>query len=664
MKTLAAGTEYLFPLQRSLLAVARMTSRLLRRNVHRGCVLTGLAIWCNPVNAYSRVLADLSLEQLAALPVNTVSKSHTPVSDAPASIYLITEPAIRYSGSSSLPEALRLAPNLHVARIDAGNYAISARGFNNSFANKLLVMIDGRTIYSPLFSGVFWDAQDVVLEDLDRIEVVSGPGGTLWGANAVNGVINIVSRSAADSQGELLSIGGSPHEHHAAVRYGGAIAENGHYRVYARQGEHDDTRDANGATVRSGWRRTQAGFRADLGKKASLLTVQGDAYSARVRQADAEDIEMTGANILTRKHWKYSPASNIILQAYVDHSQRNQPGDFSQRLNIIDIEAHHEWDSGKLHRLVWGGGYRFMSDHVAADRRFRFVPEQREMEWLNLFVQDEIPVGDTVRVRLGSKLEKNPFTDWEVMPAAQVAWSFASNALIWTSVSRVVRTPSRFEREIFSPGETPPVDAIPQYSIQGSPTFTSEVVNVFELGYRGRADETLSWSITGFYSDYDSLRTMEPSPMGAGRTFDNQATATSRGLEAWGSWQVSPDWRLHGGAMVQDFDLQPDAGSSDFTPNTALAYADPDYSGVLQSFWRLSDAVEFNATLRHVDRLDVSNVPAYTATDVLLQWTPVRRLHFSLGVRNLLGDSHAEFDGSPTRSEFERVFFGKIVWGI
>ena len=414
----------------------------------------------------------------------------------------------------------------------------------------------------------------------------------------------------------------------------------------------------------SGWRRTQTGFRMDLGEKATSLTVQGDAYSGRVRQIDADDIEISGANLLTRKHWKYSPASNVTLQAYVDHSQRHQHGDFSQHLNIIDLEAHHEWNSGRYHRLVWGGGYRFMSDHVAADRRFRFVPEQRDMEWLNLFVQDEIAVGDNVRVRLGSKLEKNPFTDWEVMPAAQVAWSVASSALIWTSVSRVVRTPSRFEREIFSPGEPPLVEGIPLYSIEGSPAFTSEVLNVFELGYRGHAGETLSWSVTGFHSDYDNLRTLEPSPEGTGRKFDNQAAATSYGLEAWGSWQVSPDWRLHGGVMVQDFDLQLAAGSSDFTASTALVYADPDYSGSLQSFWRLSDAFELNATLRHVDRLDASDVPAYTALDTLLRWSPTGRLQLSLGARNLLGDSHAEFGGSPTRSEFGRVFFGKFVWGL
>lgn len=660
MSTLPAGTVHLFV---SLLSRGRV-SRIRRQKIQRSCALCLLVGWCYQVQASNGALADLTLEQLAALPVNTVSKSDRPVADAPASIYLITESAIRRAGSSSLPEALRLAPNLQVARIDAGNYAITARGFNNPFANKLLVMIDGRTIYSPLFSGVFWDAQDVVLEDLDRIEVVSGPGGTLWGANAVNGVINIVSRSAADTQGEMLSVGVSSQEHQAVARYGGAIAGQGHYRVYAKHTVHDDTRSAAGLSTRSGLQRTQSGFRMDLGDADELLTVQGDVYSGRERQLGADDFEITGANLLTRKRWKYSPVSNITLQAYVDHSQRYQPEDLSQHLNTIDLDAHHEWNSGRYHRLVWGGGYRFMSDHVAEEPNFRFVPDDRDMEWFNLFVQDEIPVGDRVRVRLGSKLEKNPFTGWEVMPAAQIAWSATVNTLVWSSVSRVVRTPARFERELFSPSDPPVVDGIPQYHIQGAPGFTSEVMNVVELGYRGRAGESLTWSLTGFHSKYDSLRTLELSSGTTGLVFGNQASGTSRGLEAWGSWQVSPDWRLHGGVLLQDFDLALAPGSNDLSASTSMAYADPDYSGLLQSHWRFSDSIELNATLRHVDRLEVSGVPAYTALDTHLQWSPAPRLQLSLGARNLLGDSHAEFGRSPARNVYERAIFGKIVWGL
>jgi len=208
------------------------------------------------------------------------------------------------------------------------------------------------------------------------------------------------------------------------------------------------------------------------------------------------------------------------------------------------------------------------------------------------------------------------------------------------------------------------VNDIPQYTIQGSDSFTSEVLNVVELGYRGRLDDNLSWSITGFHNEYDSLRTLEISPEGSGWVFNNQANATSRGLEAWGNWQVSPNWRLHGGFVVQDFDLQLEPGSTDASITTSLTYADPDYTGVLQSDWRLSDRIELNATLRHVDQLDVSAVPAYTALDTQLQWSPARHLQLFVGARNLLGDDHAEFGRAPARSEYERVFFGKIVWGL
>lgn len=609
-------------------------------------------------------LADLSLEELATLTITSVSKAAKPISQAPASVFVITEKDIRRAGSATLPEALRLAPNLQVSRVDARNYAVTARGFNNPFANKLLVMIDGRTVYSPLFSGVYWDAQDVVLEDLERIEVVSGPGGTLWGANAVNGVVNIVSRSAADTQGGLVSLGGSDNEHHAAGRYGGSLNGDGHYRVYAKHSQHDDTLNANGDSTFTGWERTQSGFRADWGQDVERLTVQGDAYSGRLHQAGTDDIKISGANILARKAWEYSSASKVSFQAYIDHTQRDQPLAFSQHLNTVDLELQHEWNSGRNHHLVWGGGYRYVSDEIDNDDQFSFLPEELSMQWANLFVQDEISLTENVELTVGSKFEHNPFTDWEFMPSAQLSWTPSTTQLVWTSASRAVRTPSRIDRDLYSPSNPPVVDGVPQFFIAGGPDFKSEIANVLEIGYRTHPTVKTLFSITTFYSEYDHIRTLELNTNGPGLVFMNMADAKSHGVELWGSWQVTDKLRLHSGFVAQEFEVTVDAGSADLTNTTGLANADPEFFGILRSTYDISERVELDSTLRHVDKLQGAQVPAYTALDIRLGWEITSNLEFSLIGQNLLEDRHVEFGSAPGHSVYERGVYGKLLWGL
>lgn len=325
-------------------------------------------------------IADLTLEQLNEIVVTSVSRQEERLSKAAASLFVISATDIRRSGVRSLPEALRLAPNLQVARIDARNYAISARGFNGAFANKLLVLIDGRSVYSPFFSAVFWDAQSVVMEDIERIEVISGPGATIWGVNAVNGVINIITRSAKDSQGTLLSVAASSGEGDASLRFGGRLPHNGYYRAYAQAMASEDTETETGLNTYTGMQRRQAGFRADWGLEQGSFAVSGDAYQANLGQLGTRDIRLSGANLVARYMRQLGEDSALRLQFVLDHTERNQPNAYVDRLDTVELEGQHDVRFG-LHKLSWGGGYRHSRDDNTPGPNFGFWPYERNMHW-------------------------------------------------------------------------------------------------------------------------------------------------------------------------------------------------------------------------------------------------------------------------------------------
>src|SRR5438552_11121534 len=388
-------------------------------------------------------IGDLSIEELSNIKITSVSRHAERLSDAPAAIFVITGEDIRRSGATRLSEALRLAPNLEVARTSASSYAISARGFNNTIANKLLVLIDGRTVYTPLFSGVFWDAQDVMLEDVERIEVISGPGATLWGANAVNGVINVITRRAAETQGTLLAAGAGNLERGAAARQGGKLGEDGAFRVYGKVSDRDRTLRADGTSAHDSWDSGQAGFRADWGTAAGAFTLQGDAYRGTIDQASG-DIRISGGNVLGRWARQLSGGDRVQVQAYFDNTEREIPGTFTERLNILDVEFQHALRVGSQHSVIWGGGYRRADDHVSNTAAIAFLPADRNLRWGNLFVQDEIALhGDQLRLTLGTKAQSNPYTGTEFLPSARIAWKPDASRLVWSALSRAVRAPAR-----------------------------------------------------------------------------------------------------------------------------------------------------------------------------------------------------------------------------
>ncbi len=581
-------------------------------------------------------LLDLSLEQLSNVEVSSVSRRAERLSDAPASIYVISAADIRRSGAMNLPEALRLAPNLLVAGVNASNYAISARGFNNSLGNKLLVLIDGRTVYTPLFSGVFWDAQDVMLEDVERIEVISGPGATLWGANAVNGVINVITRSAADTQGGLLSLGGGGDGEAASLRYGGRVGE-GSWRAYARQLSLDNTVDVAGTDQPDGWTRRQVGLRADWGDAERGLTLQGDAYDAESELRPLGPIEISGANLLARWTRTLANDSTLRMQGYLDRTERDDPVLFHDRMDIVDLEFQHGWRRDR-HGVLWGGGYRHASDEVEKGFLTTFIPGDKDLHWENLFVQDEIQWRDALAITLGLKLDRNVYTGTELLPSLRAAWKPGDGQLLWGSLSRAVRAPSRIDREFFLPAEPP-------FLIAGGPNFESEVADVVELGLRANPSHAFSYSVTAFHHRYDDLRSGEPQPNGSFQV-QNGTAGRSHGLEAWANFQANDAWRLSAGALLLEQQFHTKPGSNDPDGPVDLGN-DPERQFSLRSTFALSPALEFNVFARHVGALPVPPIDAYTSVDASLAWQPVERVDLLLAVRDIFDSGHAEFEPGP-----------------
>jgi iron complex outermembrane receptor protein len=631
--------------------------RLLRQAAVGAC-LSALALECGAQQLAALPLLDLSLEELSSIRVTSVSRAPEPWSQAPASVYVITGEEIRRSGATTLPEALRLAPNLLVARMDAAIYAISARGFNSNIANKLLVMVDGRTIYSPLFSGVFWELHDVMLEDVERIEVISGPGGAQWGTNAVNGVINVVTRPAADTQGALAKLGAGGREALAAFRYGGALGGGGAYRVYGKAWKAHDIIAApfNGAA--DGHDRAQTGFRADWRAGSDGFTLQGDMLSGgsdnRPRR-DAGGIDVAGANLLGRWTRQLGEGSQLQLQAYFDHSVHRDSLLLDEVLDLFDIELRHGLPLGR-HRLQWGAGYRHAREESEPGLIFSFRPARKTLQWASLFVQDQVQLFERLELTLGLRLEENDYTGWESLPNARLAWKIGEQSLLWTSLSRAVRAPSRVDREIFV--TLGGIDLL-----AGGPRFDSEIADVAELGWRSRLTRDISASLTAYLQEYDRLATAEGFPL----QFENLAEGRVKGLEGWGHWQAARAWRLSAGFATIDSRLRFKPQSDGFGRRPDLG-DHPDFQWMLRSSANLGERQELDVLLRRVGELPIitaSNtvpVPAYTALDLRYGWHLRRDLELAFVVRNALDAAHREWGDTTTSGEVRRSALLTLQW--
>lgn len=616
-----------------------------------------------PMLLASASLADMSLEELGNIEITSVSRRAERLSDAAASIFVITEDDIRRSGATSLPEALRLAPNLQVAQVNSSAYAISARGFNNAIGNKLLVLIDGRTVYTPLYSGVNWDAQHVMLEDVERIEVISGPGATLWGANAVNGVINVITRTAQDTQGVLLSAGSGNRGSDAAVRKGGKLDNGGYYRLYGMTFNRENTERSNGSRVSDAWHGTQGGFRVDWDN----FTLQGDSYRASEDPllSIAGGDSISGANLLARWRQELGEGAAFQIQAYYDYTERESRFTFNDATDLFDVEFQHSLTWAKMHKLVWGGGYRQASNRTQANFNpsavafgLELIPAQRRLEWSNLFLQDQMALTPQVDLTLGAKVETNVYSNAEFLPSVRLAWKRSPQDLLWGALSRAVRAPSRIDTDFRLHFTAPP--GVPFFTlINGGPKFESEIADVLEIGYRAQPSEVFNYSMTAYYSEYDKLRSGQPAPA----FIQNMMEGTVSGIEAWGNYQVFPSWRLSGGLSLlhEEFRLKP--GSLDPDGSTDAAN-DPAQTWTLRSTYNLTSRHDFDVMLRRVGSLPNPAVPHYTAVDARLAWRPQPDVELSLTLQNLLAPPHVEFGASVTASEFDRAAYFKLRWSL
>jgi iron complex outermembrane receptor protein len=604
-------------------------------------------------------LKRLSVEELMDVEVTSVSRRPERLSQAASAIQVISQEEIRRSGASSIPEALRLAPNLQVAQVNSSQWAISARGFNNVLANKLLVMIDGRTVYTPFYAGVFWDAQDAVLEDIDRIEVVSGPGGTLWGANAVNGVISITTKSAAATQGLFLEAdAGTELTDRATVRYGGELGPDLHYRFYGTTFERDATASTNGADANDDWQGKQGGFRLDWGPQENLLTLQSDFYSDRPDPDGNVAVKTSGGNLLGRWEHTLSSGSDMHLQMYYDRTKRDFGNGFTEDLATYDLDGQHRFEIGSRQEIVWGFGVRRMDDRVDNLALFAFQPAHRILGLYSVFVQDEIAlIPDRLRLTLGSKLEHNDYSGFENQPNIRLAWSPAAGQTLWTAISRAARTPARIDRDFY-------LYLIPQLPLIAGGDFDSEKLTAYEAGWRVQPDTNLSFSMSTFFNSYDDLRSAEPGPppFGIPLTFGNGVEGHSYGMELAAMYQVSQEWRLRGGYTLLKKSLHLKPGSQDLNGGSVES-DDPQNQLMIQSLLNLPGNVELDGVARYVDTLPDPHVSAYVSLDVRLAWNPSKRLELSLVGQNLLDDRHPEFvPTSPSPREIERSVYGRVVW--
>lgn len=608
--------------------------------------LLALSVDAACADALSQNLGSLSLEDLGKVVVSSVSKKPQRLSDAGAAVYVISHDDIMRSGATDLPGMLRLAPNLSVFQTGPSGYTVTARGFsgNNTaqnFPNKILVLIDGRSVYSPIFSGMYWDDQFVLPQNVERIEVISGPGGALWGANAVNGVINIITRKAGDTQGGMLYLTAGTQERGAAVQYGGALGRHAHYRVYARDFRRRSLDNSAGQDAHDGWRKPQVGFRVDWDAgSGDAVMVQGDLHDGRMQQPGTVEVRSTEGDVLARWQHTISDTSSLHLQAWYDYvHRRGEASGSGFVLRTGDIELQHSFALGARHRIVWGiGDRRYHYDitpRISPVSSLMWDPAVNTQNLANAFVQDQVALGSRTQLTLGLKAEDDPYSGVSLMPSGIVSFKPSDNVLLWTSASRAMRTPTPFDRDVIEKLGT-------LTFLVGNPDFRREQLTAYEAGWRAQLAARATMSVSVFYNVYDDLKTIEFSPTGLPLLWGNGMRGHTYGLEAWGSYSINDAWRLDAGFSTLRKRLRFKPGASGLL-GTSQAGDDPAYHGFIRSVMNLSPRWMLSAELRQVGALPDPKVPGYVELDARLGWRPVDRLELSLSGTNLLHPWHQEY---------------------
>jgi iron complex outermembrane receptor protein len=587
----------------------------------------------------------LSIEQLADVQITSVSKQRESLGDAAAAVYVIGHDDVVRSGATSMGDILRLAPNLEVMRTSPTNYVITARGLNGNsadqnFSDKLLVLIDGRSVYTPLYSGVYWDMQDVPPEDIERIEVISGPGGTLYGANAVNGVINIVTRKAGDTPGGVLDLTAGDLQSSASLQYGGKLDDDLAYRVYGKDFYQRAFDSPSGASAHDGWAKPQGGFRLDWTPAADIVSLEGDLYGGAEAQPGGANTIIGGGNLTAQ--WQHPLGENSSLQVltYYDQTRRNQLNGGGFVLNTYDLEIQHNFSLGGWNSIVWGIGDRAdqyrITPQASPTSSLQFLPAARTLNLANVFAEDHIRLDDALQLIAGLKLEDDPYSGVTPMPSVRLSWKPDSDNLLWAAVSRVIRSPTPFDSDVQEKLGT-------LTFLTGNANFLPEQVTAYEVGYRGQITPRLSLSVSAFQNIYDDLKDIELNPVTVfPLQWGNGIQGSVHGVEFWGTYQAADWWRLSASLDLQHDDLKFGPSSSKLI-GVLQEGDDPHHQASLRSTMSLTDALSFEADFRDVGELHNPKVPEYAELNARLGWRASDTLDFALSGFNLLHAQHQEW---------------------
>ncbi len=645
-------------------------------------------------NSFDQALDDELAYLHAENFVYSASKKMQKINDVAAAVFVLSQDDIRRSGVTTIPDALRMVPGLQVAQIDANKWAVSGRGFNDRFAPKLLVMIDGRTVYTPMFSGTYWNREDTPLEDIDRIEVIRGAGAAMWGANAVNGVINIITKSAKDTHGALLTAGGGHQETgFGSVRYGNKIGDNFDYRVYGKAFKRNNNVTSNHQNAADEWENYQVGFKAEYKlNQADIVSTQGDIYySHSGNKGDFElpyppfalknqysPMQNSGGNIQSRWTHKFSDSSETALKLYYKQDDTNWGlvAPFKMHERTIDMDFQHRFSGLEQHDIIWGLGYRYFDFKSNETVKFSFNSEKRNLQLFSAFLQDDISLfDDSLKLTLGTRLEHNDFTGFEVQPNIRLLWKPDNKQSIWGAISRAVRTPNLVSNNLKNLSLVLPSDLslpLPGFiSLTGNPSFKSETVLDYELGYRIKPIPELSFDITAFYNNYDRLQAFEalapnvvltssPPHIQIPFQYNNKMKGESVGIELTSQWQPV-DWlKIQASYWFVRVSLHTDTGLS---INELIETTTPQQQFHLKTSLNLPHNIELDSMVRYVDNVPYYQIQNYVAVDLRLAWKPIKNLELSVAGQNLFDNIHPEYNDKVfelPQTQIRRSVFGKV----
>ncbi len=639
-------------------------------------------------------LTTLRIEDLMNVDVTSAAKKEQKISRVPAAIFVITQEDIARSGVTNVADLLRMVPGLEVAQITPSTWAVSARGFNGQYSNKLLVLIDGLAVYTPIFAGVYWDAQDLTLDSIERVEVIRGPGATVWGANAVNGVISIITKRAADTQGLTTTARGGTLEHGGgSVRFGGRLGSTATYRVFADGFDVGHYLTQQGKSAEDGWYAFHGGFRADaqMAPKDSL-TLEGEADRGNEGETITEILSLqppvngplmlrdrfSDWHVLAR--WKHaaSPDAETSLQVYFDRGNRDDPT-YGVGLNTVDIDFQQRNRWRKRHDFVWGLGYRLNADNSETAFRISFVPARLKTQIFSSFIQDEIAlVHDRLYLSVGSKFEHDYYNGFNVQPSARVTWTPNDRETLWAAISGAQRTPSRVETAIrYNYGAFPGAGNVPTLiSVFGNPDQKNEQLIATEAGFRKDVSDRVSFDSTVFFNQYRALRSSEagaprleaeppPEHVLLPMTFANLIHGETHGIELFANVKLARRWTLSPGYAFLTMHLHRDAASTDFTTGPQAEGGNPNHQAQLRSNVNLPWRWQWTTLVYFVGRLDAQAIPSYTRMDSNVAWQASEKISLGLAGQNLVRNLHPEYAGPDVTvmpSLVRRSAYAWLTW--